>query len=255
MKQAASIPSQSVSVIIPSLNDASALSCLLKQLVEIDIHEIIVSDGGSLDTTMEVLRAFPTVKTINSPKGRGIQIAHASTFATGDIVWILHADTELPNDPIMAMRTSLSDNHVAMGCFPIHFNECGILYRFYGFMSRIESFWTTFGDQGFFFRRDTFSTLCKDLDMPLFEDVHLRRAAKQLGTIQKMHQPITTSARRLVKNGPIKVQLINMWLLIRYLLGDTPENLAKTYYKTAGPDRKGRSYALRLPSVAKTPSR
>ncbi len=227
-----------ISVIIPTLNEAGNLGALLSQLRILDVAQIIVSDGGSVDRTRNVARAFSGVTVLSGPSGRGAQIARATPFITGDIVWLLHADSSVCGDPITEIRETLIDQSVALGCFRLRFDASGACYRLYERVSRIESLWTTFGDQGFFMRRDDYLHLGGCPATPLFEDVALRAAARELGAVRKLRTPIITSARRFRRRGPIRTQLTNARLLISYLSGADPTVLALKYY--GAPDQRRR---------------
>jgi len=81
---------------------------LLKQLEAFDTAEVIVSDGGSTDGGRSVLDTTPNITIIDAPKGRGQQIKAGADAASGDILWFLHADTQLPHGAIQALRNTFS---------------------------------------------------------------------------------------------------------------------------------------------------
>jgi len=102
--------------------------------------------------------------------------------------------------------------------------------KIYSYFSRLESRFTTFGDQGFFVRRSDYKAIGGCASIPLFEDIDLRQRLKAKGAIKKAPLYITTSAERFIRKGVIKTQLLNMFYIAAYELGMCPKKLAKKYY-------------------------
>ncbi len=222
---------KNISVIIPVFNDLENLRRLITQIEQFEVHEIIISDGGGCDKTPTLARENNRIKYISSPKGRGQQISTAVAQAQGDIVWIIHADSILPADCIQQIHSILSDTDVALGCFPIRFEQPHTLLKLYAFLSKFDSRITTFGDQAFFMRRSEYKNLGGCPPIPLFEDVALRKLACKIGKVRKSNSPITTSSRKFLKDGVLKNQISNFLLLTGYFLGLSPKFLARQYYK------------------------
>ena len=82
-----------VSVVIPTLNEAENLPHLLPRLGP-DIHEVIVVDGRSEDGTLDVARRlFPAVRAVTQQgRGKGDALRAGFAVATGDIIVMLDAD-------------------------------------------------------------------------------------------------------------------------------------------------------------------
>ena len=87
------ISNPTVSVVIPTLNEAENLPLILPRLGP-DIHEVIVVDGRSEDGTLEVARNLkPGVRAITQPgSGKGDALRAGFAAATGDIIVMLDAD-------------------------------------------------------------------------------------------------------------------------------------------------------------------
>jgi glycosyltransferase involved in cell wall biosynthesis len=93
MEAAVAIRSVTVSVVIPTLNEAENLPHVFPRLPE-GLHEVIVVDGRSTDGTIEVARRLrPDVRIVmQDGKGKGNALAAGFAAATGDIFVTLDAD-------------------------------------------------------------------------------------------------------------------------------------------------------------------
>jgi glycosyltransferase involved in cell wall biosynthesis len=81
-----------VSVVIPTLNEAANLPHVFARMP--DVYEIILVDGHSIDSTVEVARELrPDVRVIlQEGKGKGNALACGFAAARGDIIVMLDAD-------------------------------------------------------------------------------------------------------------------------------------------------------------------
>lgn len=88
-----------VSVVIPTFNEAKNLPLVLPFLPTDWIDEVILVDGRSTDNTVEVARQlFPSIKVVlEKRKGKGVAMRAGYAAATSDIIVLLDADGS--NDP------------------------------------------------------------------------------------------------------------------------------------------------------------
>jgi len=222
-----------ISLIIPVYNDGVHLRKLLEQVSALKLKQIIVVDGGSLDDSRSVTRKYPHIKLLVCAKGRGRQIAQGLAFAHGEYIWILHADSNVPEGALGQIRNVLMCKDTVLGCFQIRFDVESVLLKCFAWVSRFDSPLTTFGDQGFFFRRQAIPTPDVLKAWPLLEDVALRRILlrQRKGKVRKSSLVLTTSARRFSRHGILKTQLMNGWILLRYFCGVDPKKLFREYYR------------------------
>jgi glycosyltransferase involved in cell wall biosynthesis len=79
-----------ISIIIPTYNESANISFLIRNLQQDHsglIKEIIVSDGGSTDETLQIA-ADLRVQAIRSPvRGRAAQMNYGASMANGDILY------------------------------------------------------------------------------------------------------------------------------------------------------------------------
>ena len=206
-----------ISVIIPTLNEESALPNLLAQLAD-SPDEIIVVDGESTDRTTAVARSFP-VKLITSPRGRAVQMNTGAAFATGNLLWFLHADTTLPLDWRDQLLHAGRDHRVGGGGFRVVINGRGLRYRFldaWGF-SRTLVQRSFYGDQGIFVRRDVFQALGGFSLCPVLEDLDFSTSLSRQGRVRILSGPLKTSARRWESEGWWRTVQQHTRLALRYL--------------------------------------
>lgn len=228
--------SPKISIIIPVLKDSLALRRLLKEITAQDFFEVIIvhSDevAGHETPISDRLNPSPNYTLLSAPRGRGPQIQAGLNKAAGNIIWIVHADSNIPKGAKQTIENIMKLPENAMGCFPVTFNVARPALRFFAWLSRFESALTTFGDQGFFFRADARSAMPQLTDFPLLEDVVLRRYFKHQGRIRKTELPIVTDASRFIARGVWRTQWQNGWVLLRFGLGASPQNLYDEYYQT-----------------------
>ncbi len=215
----------SLSIIIPTLNEAAALADLARSL---PAAQIIIADGGSTDGTTSLAAAHGW-QVVAAPRGRGVQMNAGARAAQGDILLFLHADTRLPHDAETQIKNALEDATVCGGNFSLCFDgstraAIGLtwLYPFlrWGGMC--------YGDSAIFIRRTAFEQLGGYRDFPLFEDVDLFRRMKRCGKFIRLEAQAVTSSRRF--EGRF-LHTFAQWscLQMLYWLGVSPHRLAQFY--------------------------
>jgi rSAM/selenodomain-associated transferase 2 len=224
-----------VSVIVPTWNEARRLSRLLDALARCSPppHEVIVVDGGSSDGTVVLGRGRARVMT--TERGRARQQNAGASAATGRVLWFLHADSIPPPDAIGQIRSALGRGAPG-GCFRIVFPRAERrghpLLRpvALGINARTRVTGKGTGDQGIYVRREVFEGIGGFPDWPLFEDVALASRLRRFGRPAVSAGPLETSARRWVGQGIVRTTL-RMWALrAGYILGVAPWRLARYWH-------------------------
>jgi rSAM/selenodomain-associated transferase 2 len=222
-----------LTVVVPTLNEASALPATLATIrAALPAAALTVCDGGSIDGT-PALAAAGGAQVLAAPRGRGRQLA-AGAAAT-DSTWLLflHADTRLPPDTADALAAFAAAGGPPVATFGLRFDGGGRFLAACAWAARFDSVFTRFGDQGIVVSRAAYEELGGFPPWPLFEDVEfLRRARRRYGRVAALPVAVTTSARRFHRE-PWRQQARNASLLIRFLLGASPEKLALRYAPAA----------------------
>jgi len=220
-----------ISVIIPAFNEAGTLESFLRNLLgEPGDFEVILADGGSSDGTLEVLRRFPEVRLARSGGGRARQMNEGARHARGEAFFFLHADTSLPRDAFSKIQRSLDDPTIAAGSFSVKFDHPGRFFRVLSRFSRINHPFFTYGDQGLFLRASTFHRIGGFKGISVMEDVEIQERLRRIGRFIKLKDPVVTSARRYLRNGPLRQHLITTGVVLLYHLGVSPHLLGRWYY-------------------------
>jgi rSAM/selenodomain-associated transferase 2 len=230
-KLSASAAGPFLSIVIPVRNDAMALSQLLERLSALtpdDDLEIIVVDGGSSDDSTEVARgAGASVR--QAPPGRGSQLAAGCRQASGQWIWMLHADSQISLAALTYIR-SLSG--AGWGRFNVQFDQPLPGLRLVALMMNLRSRGSGIctGDQGIFVHRFLLDRVGGVPEQPLMEDIELCRRLKRLCQPNCAKIGLVTAARRWRRRG-LFITVLEMWSFrLRYWWGIDPVDLASEYY-------------------------
>ena len=223
-----------ISIIIPALNEElQIIRCIDSIRSEGFSGQIIVADGDSSDWTRELALSRAGVEVIDSPRGRGAQMNAGAAAATGDILLFLHADTVLEQGWSKELFSVLDGQSAVGGAFRFSIDNPLPKYRLVEAWvhMRCRLFRLPYGDQAIFIRRSVFRELGGYKEMPLMEDVDIVRRMKKQGKIVVLGHKAVTSGRRWVSRGLLKTALINQMTMLMYLIGFSPERLARFYYR------------------------
>jgi len=216
-----------ISVIIPTLNEAQTVACLLGDLKLCKaITQIIVVDGGSKDGTQEICEQLD-IAFLVAKKGKSHQMNEGAAVADNDYLLFLHADSRITIQSLNALQEAIHQ-HPA-GCFYLEFDKNKWLYKLYAYFSKFNTTLFTYGDQGLFVRKQLFDEIGGYASMPIMEDLDIIQRLKRKVKFVKLDAPIITSARRFEKVGIVKQQLINILLVVLYKCGVSPKVLKKYY--------------------------
>jgi len=230
----------SLGIVVPVLNEAAILGRALSRLKRIvGAYPVVVVDGGSTDGSAEIARRyFPTVVHVRA--NRGAQMNLGASLLDTDVLLFLHADSELPADFAARIGSALGKPGVAGGSFRLEFDAQAAhpMLRLYSWCTRFPGRFFHFGDQCFFFRREVFERLEGYRELPFMEDVDLLRRlltpgflglGRKLGRFVVLPAAAKTSARRFLRRGIVRQQLVNILLVTLFELGVPARRLARLY--------------------------
>jgi len=216
-----------LSIVIPTLNEASHIESLLAQLSDENV-ELIVVDGGSDDQTVQ--RASVHAKLVYSSTGRAVQMNTGAAAANGDWLWFLHADTQL-SQPLNAYVDEITQSSSVWGRFTVRLNDARFIFRVIERLMNARSCFTSVatGDQGLFVDRRLFAELGGYPELPLMEDVALSKRLRKVMPVNCSALSLITSARRWQQRGVLKTILLMWWLRLAYVVGVSPVRLRQWY--------------------------
>lgn len=224
------IDAATISIIIPTLNEAGNIKEAIATTQPSTNIEIIVVDGGSQDGTVEIAQSLG-VTVISSSPGRASQMNAGAVAASGDILLFLHADTHLPPKFDVLIRAALQKPAIVAGAFALRIDASLLSLRWveWGVNWRSHFLQMPYGDQAIFLTKEVFQQIGGFPELPIMEDFELMRRLKRTGKIVIVPVPVVTSARRWLQKGVFKTTLINQIVIIAYFLGVSPEQIYSWY--------------------------
>ena len=218
-----------LSIIIPTLNEASNIDLTLKKILHKET-EIIVVDGESLDDTKKRAEEYGA-RVASSPPRRAVQLNLGANMAKGDVLLFLHADTHPPDHFVECIFMTLMNQGTIAGAFRFKTDLDRSLMKTVEYMTNMRSriFNLPYGDQGLFLTKKTFDAAGGFPDVPVAEDLYFVRNLAKRGRIRIASLHAVTSARRWRQKGILYTTVINSIILIGCLLGVPPERFASLY--------------------------
>ena len=216
-----------ISVIIPTLDSARhlprALAPLVDGMQEGLIREVIVSDGGSRDETLEIADAAGCTL-ISGEAGRAKQLLNGMARAKGKWLLVLHPQTSLARGwtEEVALFLQFNEARKRAATFKLAFDDKSAKGRLFWARLRANVMKLPHGDQGLLISRFLYDGLNGYRDVA-HEDIDLVRriGATRLAYLE------TDAVTSAVTNryGPSPAESVGM--MARYFLGADPVEMAK----------------------------
>lgn len=222
-----------LSIIIPTLNCRNDLAKTLDAMaMRPEDWDIIVSDGGSTDGTLEMAE-LAGARLVSGAKGRGPQLALGAEAATNEWYLFWHADTEPQIGWVRIVEDFIKrpENQFHAGYFRLVMNDPDPRARRVERLAnwRAETFGLPYGDQGLLISSGFYEHLGGYQPMPMLEDVALVR---EIGP-KRLHVLPTaavTSAIRYQRDGWWARPVKNVTCLCLYFLG-LPIDMITRFYR------------------------
>ena len=221
-----------VSIIVPVFNEAPLIRSFLSNLRErTPGAEIIVVDGASTDGTDQLAEGFCDQVVRSGDRSRAKQMNAGADAASGDILWFLHADAEVPPESLNEIGRIMRNPKVCGGFFRIRLPPAPAVYRltdgfahYAGLLLRMRC-----GDHGIFCRRTVFEKLKGFPDVPLMEDTELFRSLYIHGKVRWSKSRLVVSPRRYETIGPLRLTFFYGLIGALYAIGVPLPRLAAMY--------------------------
>ena len=226
-------PPKSISVVIPTFNESESLAETVRRVREIpEVCEVLLADGGSSDDTVDIGEALGC-RVVRSARGRGTQMRAAAKEASGDVVWLLHADTYVSPGAGQALLNAFRDPMVVAGGFWKRFDQRNLwmLGSRFRCLLRLHLMGRLMGDQAMFVRRSVLEQVGGVPDVPLMEEFELCRSLRRIGRLSLADDTVITSGRKFRGLGALRTYW-RMWTVtLRYYWGTPIDELARIYAK------------------------
>lgn len=192
--------------------------------------EILISDGGSIDSTCQLaVGALAAAKiphqVLTGPSGRGRQMNRAVAVACGEWLLFLHADSRLDTESAFRqglglLKRSCSSRGLCRTTarFSLRFDcggeDAGLGLFFCEAKARLGEPGCIHGDQGFLMSRRFFDEVGPYReDLPVMEDTFLAETIRREGRWMILPVELKTSARRFQTEGLAERQVLNALLM------------------------------------------
>lgn len=233
------IAANSISIVIPVLNEAANINRLLAHLIENktgeNISEIIVVDGNSQDNTTELVKEFSknstiAIRLIQSERGRAKQMNAGANHSKSTILYFLHADSYPPKGFDTLIISEIEKQQLA-GCFKMRFDSNHWWLAIVGWATRFNWKICRGGDQSLFITKALFNEIGGfDQRYTIYEDQILTNQLYKRKQFVVIQHWIVTSARLYEKKGVWNLQYHFLMIHLKKWLGASAEEIY-TYYK------------------------
>jgi rSAM/selenodomain-associated transferase 2 len=224
----------SISIIVPTLNEAQEIGKFLESLQSFRQRgvELILADGGSTDTTVQIASGLVDRAFVAAKRGRAAQMNAGAAQARGHVFLFLHADTRLPVDADRRILEGLTSRGHRWGRFDVRLSGSAYMLRWVERLMNLRSRMTGIatGDQAIFVERTLFDAVGGFPDISLMEDIAISRALKRHGWPLCLTDKVLTSSRRWERHGIWRTIFLMWRLRLAYFLGTSPDQLARLYH-------------------------
>ncbi len=223
-----------ISIIIPTINEASNLPLLLADLSIINEDgEILIIDCGSEDSTIDIAKIYGGKVYESKERNRGLQLNIGAKNARGEWLMFLHADTRLTHDWYTKIKSVLNGDKNFIYNFKFKINNKKMIYRVLEILVNFRSQYLKqpYGDQGLIIHRSIYLKNNGFKKIPLMEDVDFFRRLKNKKDLKQLNLPIFTSSRKWEKTN-IFLQAVKNWRFRRrWIKGESIKSIYSDYYK------------------------
>lgn len=221
-----------LSIIIPTYNEAANIEGLINELFEYAGNqqiEVIVSDAGSNDATMEVAARAGAIVLKSPNPGRAAQMNHASRFANGDVLYFVHADVGINPDYFKDIENAISRGFDA-GCYRFRFDSDRVILKINSYFTRFNRLMCRGGDQTLFVTRKLFDQLNGFNEYyTIMEDYDIIIRIWKIARFKIIPKDVTVSARKYQNNSWLRVQIANLTAFTMFYLKKEPASIALKY--------------------------
>jgi len=223
-----------ISIIIPTFNEEKNISNLVPYLQTLKSDckcEIIVTDGGSNDKTMQMAIECGATAISSTIKGRAGQMNYGAQHAKGNILYFVHADTRPAPTALSDIYKSIKTGYNC-GSFRFRFDSNKFLLKVNSFFNRFNYIYFRGGDQSIFITREFFDRIGGfDEQYLIMEDYEFLAKIMKNKKFRLVPKYTIGSARKYDQNTWLSVQLANLKVIRMFKRGASQRDMLDTYKK------------------------
>ena len=224
-----------LSIIIPTLNEAIHLPLLLSDLHSCPSDfDITIVDGGSKDLTISIAQIQGVSVIENHKANRGHQLHLGAENAKGDWLLFLHADSRLEQEWVNNLYTIInkktSKNYAWY--FDFRIDKSNLEFRFLEIAVALRSYFLQrpYGDQGLLIHKNLYSHSGGFFSLELMEDLDLITRITKTNRVKRIGNNIYTNDRKWNESNILKRSIKNAKLRKKWRQGYDIDKLSKEYY-------------------------
>jgi len=225
-----------LSIIIPTLNEANHLPLLLADLKSWPRKlDLLIVDGGSTDLTVSIgeIQGIKVIESLH--RNRGYQLNLGASKAKGDWLLFLHADSRLDKsweEKIIYILKNYSSKEFAW-YFNFKIRKNNFQYRLLEIAVAIRSylFNKPYGDQGLLIHKDLYNSSKGYYPLKLMEDLEFITRLTKTNKLRGIGSDLYTDDIKWVNSNIIKHAIKNATLRRKWRQGYDIDQLSKEYYQ------------------------
>ena len=223
-----------LSIIIPTLNEANNLPLLLSDLnIWPYDFDLTVVDGGSTDLTISIAKIQGSNVIKSAKKNRGYQLNIGASNAKGDWILFLHADSRL--EPTWAKSLSeiikKKTSEASAWYFDFKLKNSNLGFRLLEIAVAFRSlfFQRPYGDQGLLIHKELYYNSGGFSSLKIMEDLDLITRITKTNTVKRIGENIYTDDIKWENSNIIKRAIKNAKLRNKWRQGCDIDYLSKEY--------------------------
>lgn len=223
-----------ISIIIPTFNDVKLgfLKSNLAILSKVPNCEVICVDGGSKDSTIELIKSFPVTLVEIENHSRAHRLNVGISYSKGEYLFLHHPRSSIDvscfeqirkQGPLWGGLTHQFDNK--------KYSPVLSFTSWYSNKVRFKYKSIIYLDHCIFFKRTCLEQVGNIPEVDIFEDTLLSLKLKALGRPTRLDQISLTSDVRFSTNGILKQALMNQFLKLAFYFKANDVVMNKSYEK------------------------
>ena len=224
-----------LSIIIPTLNEAKKLPLLLSDVNAWPYaFDLTIVDGGSTDLTVSIAKIQGVNVITSSKKNRGYQLSIGASNAIGDWLLFIHADSRLDSSWIRSLFEIIKniESKKFAWYFDFKIKNNNLQFRILEIAVALRSYFLQqpYGDQGLLIHKDLYASSGGFSSFKIMEDIDFITRIAKTNKIKRIGENIYTDDIKWTKTNIIKRAIKNAKLRKKWRNGYNIESLSKEYY-------------------------